>query len=61
MTFSLRAKHGKRIPVQLAGRGTHIRFVCVKGYVDWAMYSGPLVNHGKKVAADGDGTCCAQK
>lgn len=37
-----------------AGRGTHIRFVCVKGYIDWAMYVAPAEWSQEKVATDGD-------
>lgn len=43
-----------------AGRGTHIRFVCVKGYVDWAMYVGPAGWSQEKVATDGDKVLCSK-
>jgi len=36
------------------GRGTHIKFVCVKGYIDWAMYVAPAEWSQDKVATDGD-------
>ena len=43
-----------------AGRGTHIRFVCVKGRIDWAMYAGPAIWSQEKVATDGDKVLCSK-
>lgn len=36
------------------GRGTAIKFVCVKGGINWAMYKGPAQWSEDRVATDGD-------